>query len=225
MPLPVAALYAGGAGLNLVGKIIANRSEQQRAARLRQQMLGALGPYEGALQAYELAPTQNEGYMMAEALDQASRALASRGLGQSSFVGQGAARAIAPIGAMREQNIFQRLSDLAAQKQAIYAGTSAPGTGAAIGGFLGEAGGLLTQMGGQADATSQIEQLIMQLRGGGGSQGFDMPAAPTPPGIQFGGATMQPGYGGGVPTGPSTDEDLIGLILGFREGAQVYGRR
>lgn len=219
MPNPY-LLYGAGAGLNLVGRVLDIRSERARQARLRRQALAALAPLEAEARLYEMAPTQAEGYAMGEAVNAAHSTLAARGVGDSSLTGPATARALAPFLLQRETNVHNRIRDLAAAKTSIYRDTAAPGYGQAVAGFLGDAGGLLAQIGGQEEGEARLLSMIERLRAAGAPSGAEPMAALPPPGQAF---AMQPGLGGGVPAGPGADEDLMGLIMGFREGAARYG--
>jgi hypothetical protein len=218
-------LLWAGAGANFLGKFFANRSEHNRQDDLRRRMLRNLSPLEAEVMAYRMAPTQGEGALINQAGQTAVGQVAGSGLGRSTLTQAAATGAVAPILAQHEQNVYGRLENIAAQKNQIYQSTSPPGTGAALGGFLGEAGDLLTGVAGQQDYMGQLEQLVNKLRTGyktGSAGGATMPGmSPMGDGQQPLGQTPQQ-YLPGAPPDLGAElnggwDDPEGFVYGFHD--------
>jgi hypothetical protein len=193
----------------------------------RRRQLAALAPLRAEAMLYEMAPTQAEGYAMGEATDRAQSSLAQRGLGDSTLVGPEVAKALAPYLLQREANIHDRLVNLATMTNSIYQQTQAPGYGQALAGFAGDAGGMLVQMAGENEGEARLMRIVEALRmGKAGLAGGKGPTGDGTSSFDFGlpGTRMLPGADAyGIPAGPSADEDIMGLVAGFREGAARHG--
>lgn len=144
-----------GLGANLLSGVLSAIGKKKQMARLERSQLEALRPLEGIAATRAFGPSQSSGALQQAVVNQTLGDLSSRGVLDSTIAAPAVAQAVAPIEAQRQRDLSSLLERISAAKQAIAENTSAPGLESAFAGTLGEAGNILTYLGGRGIASRQ----------------------------------------------------------------------
>jgi len=137
-----------GIGMNLLGSLIATSGEKHRRKQMAEKMREAMRIAESRYQTAQAGLSTTEEATIRATRDLTATNLGQRGVLDSSFGAAEVQGQIAPhlvAAAERRDRMAERL---AAGQMQIAEAESSPGYASAIGGALGDTGGILTMIGG-----------------------------------------------------------------------------